>query len=27
LDALLDVAFARLKLEGFSKQRILDLIV
>lgn len=26
LDALLDVAFARLKLEGFSRQRILDLI-
>ncbi|HHX10330.1 MAG TPA: glutamate formimidoyltransferase [Firmicutes bacterium] len=27
LDALLDVASARLKLEGFSKQRILDLMV
>ena len=27
LDALLDVAFARLKLEGFSKERILDLMV
>ena len=26
LDALLDVAFARLKLEGFSRPRILDLI-
>ncbi len=26
LDALLDVAFARLKLEGFSRNRILDLI-
>jgi len=27
LDALLDVAFARLKLEGFSKEKILDLMV
>ncbi len=27
LDALLDVAFARLKLKDFSRQRILDLIV
>ena len=27
LDALLDTAYARLKLEGFQRERILDLIV